>query len=87
MSMGMAVIMLVRAMLIMIMMMMAMIVRMIVARVVVMCVVVVCVVVMGMPVVAAGIGAAFGIEWRLDLDHARAQPLDHRLDHVIPPDP
>ena len=34
-----------------------------------------------------GIGAAFGIERRLDLDHARAQPLHHRFDDVIPADP
>src|SRR5713101_3022371 len=38
-------------------------------------------------VTAAGIGAAFGIERRLDLDHARAEPLHHRLDDVIAPDP
>jgi hypothetical protein len=37
--------------------------------------------------VAAGIGAAFGIERRLDLDDARAKPLHHRLDDVIAPDP
>jgi hypothetical protein len=36
---------------------------------------------------AAGIGAAFGIERRLDLDHARPQPLHHRLDDVIASDP
>jgi hypothetical protein len=36
--------------------------------------------------VTAGIGAAFGIEWRLDLDHARAQASDHRFDNVIAPD-
>jgi hypothetical protein len=36
---------------------------------------------------AAGIGAAFGIERRLDLDHARAQPPDHRLDNVVAADP
>ena len=36
---------------------------------------------------AAGIGAAFGIERRLDLDDARAQALHHRLDHVVAPDP
>lgn len=35
---------------------------------------------------AAGIGAAFGIERRLDLDDARPQPLHHRLDDVIAPD-
>jgi hypothetical protein len=37
--------------------------------------------------VAAGIGAAFGIERRLDLDDARTQPRHHRLDDVIAPDP
>jgi hypothetical protein len=35
---------------------------------------------------AAGIGAAFGIEWRFDLDHAGPQPFHHRLDDVIAPD-
>src|SRR5712664_1276527 len=39
-----------------------------------------------MRMAAAGIGAAFGIERRLDLDHARAQALHHRLDYVIAPD-
>ena len=34
-----------------------------------------------------GISAAFGVERRLDLDHARAQPPHHRLDDVIAPDP
>ena len=33
-----------------------------------------------------GIGAAFGIERRLDLDHAGAKALHHRLDDVIAPD-
>ena len=36
---------------------------------------------------AAGIGAAFGVERRFDLDHPRAEPLHHRLDDVIAPDP
>jgi hypothetical protein len=36
---------------------------------------------------AAGIGAAFGIERRFDLDDARAQPFHHRLDDVVAPDP
>lgn len=31
----------------------------------------------------SGIGAAFGIEWRLDLDHLRAEPLHHLLDHMV----
>jgi len=34
----------------------------------------------------AGIGAAFGIERRFDLDQARAQPSQHRLDHMIAAD-
>ena len=40
-----------------------------------------------MGVAAAGIGAAFGIERRLDLDDARAQSPGHRLDDMIAPDP
>jgi hypothetical protein len=32
------------------------------------------------------IGATFGIEWRFDLDHARAQSLHHRLDDMVAPD-
>ena len=39
-----------------------------------------------MRVESLGIGAAFGIERRLDLDHARAEPLHHRLDDMIAPD-
>ena len=35
---------------------------------------------------ARRIGAAFGIERRLDLDDPRAQPLHHRLDDVIAAD-
>jgi len=35
----------------------------------------------------AGIGAAFGIERRFDLDDSRPQPLHHRLDDVIASDP
>jgi hypothetical protein len=35
---------------------------------------------------AGGIGAALGIERRLDLDHAGAEPLHHRLDDVVAPD-
>ena len=34
-----------------------------------------------------GIGAAFGIERRLDLDHAGAETLHHRLDDVVAADP
>ncbi|KWV44773.1 hypothetical protein AS156_01985 [Bradyrhizobium macuxiense] len=32
------------------------------------------------------IGAAFGIERRFDFDDAGAEPLHHRLDHMIPAD-
>jgi hypothetical protein len=37
-------------------------------------------------VAAFGIGAAFGIEGRFDLDHARAQSPHHRLDDMVAPD-
>ena len=36
-----------------------------------------------MRMAAGGIGAAFGIERRLDLDDAGAEPLHHRLDDMI----
>jgi hypothetical protein len=38
------------------------------------------------PMAAAGIGAALGIERRFDLDHASPQSLHHRLDDMIAPD-
>ena len=41
---------------------------------------------MRMLMAAAFIGTAFRVEWRLDLDHARAQSLDHGVDDVIPAD-
>jgi hypothetical protein len=39
-----------------------------------------------MRVAGLGIGAAFGIERRFDLDDARAQAFHHRLDHVVAAD-
>jgi hypothetical protein len=92
MSMGMAVVMVVTAMLVMVMVIVVMMVvmimrcgvivqRMIVRRVAVR---LAC---QGMRMTIAGIGATFGIERRLDFDHARSQPFDHRLDDVIAPDP
>src|ERR1700675_1309000 len=36
---------------------------------------------------AGGISAAFGVERRLDLDDARAEPLHHFLDDMVAPDP
>src|SRR5262245_64919835 len=83
MSMGVAVVMLVVAMLVMVMFAMMM-------RVVVVMIVRVVMTGMAMAMIVRDIGgrvgAAFGIERRLDLDHARAQPLHHLLYHVIPPD-
>jgi hypothetical protein len=38
-------------------------------------------------VAAVGIGAAFGIERRLDLDDARAQSLHHGFDDMVAPNP
>jgi hypothetical protein len=95
MSMGMAVVMVVIAMLVMVMTVVMMMVI-----VVVMTGVIMARVIMGMimrrmvvrftfrrvRVAAVGIGAPFGIEWRLDLDHARAQSLHHRLDDMVAPD-
>ena len=57
----------------------AMIVMMIVAMMVIMFV-------MALRMAGLGIGAAFRIERRLDLDDARAETLDHRLDHVVTAD-
>src|SRR6185437_7081751 len=94
MSMGVAVMMLVPAMLVMVMMV-AMVVRMVVARMLmpgmIMRIVIMHMtfggVVMAMHMAAAGIGAAFGIERRLDLDDARPKTLHHGLDHMVAPDP
>ena len=47
---------------------------------------VVAVIMRGMIVRRLRISAALGIERRLDLDDARAKPLHHRLDDVIPAD-
>src|SRR5258708_11309597 len=91
MSMGMAVMMIMVAMLVMVMtVVMVMIIMMMVAMIVrrtIMRRVLVRTALGRMGVAAAGIGAAFGVERRLDLDHARAEPLHHRLDDVIAPDP
>src|ERR1700761_5089230 len=64
------------------MIMRGMIVRVVMMRVIVAGMVVACV---AMPRV--GIGAAFRIERRLDLDDARAETFYHCLDHVVAPDP
>src|SRR5665213_307023 len=96
MSMGMTVMMVVVAMLVMVMVV-AMIVRVIMRSVIVarmgvgvtrrVGIALGASVARRMRVPAAGIGAAFGIERRLDLDDARAQPFCHRLDDMIAPDP
>ena len=70
-----------------IVMVVAMIVAMVMTRMVVrmtMCGVVM--LIRRMRVTVAIIGATFGIERCLDLEHPRAQPLHHFLDHVIAPD-
>src|SRR5712675_1175562 len=91
MSMGMAVMMIMVAMLVMVMtVVMVMIIMMMVAMIVrrtIMRRVLVRTALGRMGVAAAGIGAAFGVERRLDLDHARAEPLHHRLDDVVAADP
>ena len=97
MSMGMAVVVVVTAMLVVVMMVMAVIIMVVMIVVVVVIVVMVvtmrmvvagvmCMVIMCVAMCRAGIGAAFGIERRLDLDDARAEPLHHCLDHVIAAD-
>src|SRR6185312_8808079 len=86
---------LVTTMFIVVMMVMAVIVMVgMMIMVVVVMVVTVCMVmasmmrmiIMRMAMRGAGIGAAFGIKRRLDLDDARAQSLHHRLDHMIAAD-
>ena len=54
-------------------------------RVVIMIMVVV-MMIMRAVVVGRGIGAAFGIERRLDGDHLSAEPARHLLDDMIAPD-
>jgi hypothetical protein len=92
MSMGMAVGIIMIAMLVVVMM----VVMMVVTMVVIGAVMVSATLVRGMTVPhmimriigvrVAGIGAAFGIERPVDLDQARAQPSQHRLDHMIAAD-
>src|SRR5665213_150203 len=83
MSMGMAVMMLVPAMLVVEMMVVIMVVAMNVRGMTVPGMGVG----LGMRMRGFGIGAAFRIERRLDLDHAGAEPLHHRLDDMVAPDP
>ena len=78
------VVMLVMVVVIMVMVITAMIVMMVMA--VRMIVPGVSVLLMRMTMRRSGIGAAFGIERRLDLDDARAEPLHHRLDDVVAAD-
>ncbi|MEY9756868.1 hypothetical protein ABIE73_004263 [Bradyrhizobium yuanmingense] len=57
-----------------------------VTMVMVMMAVIVMRMVVSMRVAGIGVGAAFGIERRLDLDYTRAKALHHRLDDVIAAD-
>jgi hypothetical protein len=80
--------MVVTAMLVVVMMAVAVVVSMVMAMVVVVRVIE-RTVLMGMvvmPVAVAVIGAAFGIERRLDLDDPRAETFHHFLDHVVATD-
>jgi hypothetical protein len=51
------------------------------------CIVMMRMIVGGMCVAAAGVGAALGIERRLDLDDSGPEALHHRFDHMVAPDP
>lgn len=51
-----------------------------------MAVIVMRMVIVPLRVAGIGIGAAFGIERRLDLDHTRAEPLHHGFDDVVTAD-
>ena len=99
MSMGVTVVMLMLAMFIMMMMAVVIVVVVVVVvvtmRRVVLARMIVCAVIMRLMIVAMfrtvamaiGIGATFGVERRFDLDYTCTQPLYHRLDDVITPDP
>jgi hypothetical protein len=96
MSMGVAVVMVVPTMLVMDVMIMAMImmsVRMIMGVIMAMAMAVIMLMIvammrmtLAMSMAGLGIGAAFGIERRFDLDDPRAQALHHRLDHMVAAD-
>jgi len=60
-----------------------MIMAMIVVTVVMMIVAVMRVIIVTVRVAGLGIGAAFGIERRLDLDHLRTEPLHHGFDDMV----
>ncbi|OAF12228.1 hypothetical protein AYJ54_06995 [Bradyrhizobium centrolobii] len=77
---GMIVVVVIMAVMIMMMVMIVMVMSMIMMRMIIMAMRVV----VGMTRI--GIGAAFGIERRLDLDHARTEPLHHRFDDMVAAD-
>jgi hypothetical protein len=83
MSMGVAVVMLVTTMLVMVVMIMVVMMAVIVTAMIVFGMIVACMAVRFVPVIIAGIGAAFRIERGFDLDHPRPQPLHHAFDDVI----
>jgi hypothetical protein len=71
---------------VMVVIMTVMVIVMVAMIVVVMPMIMMRMVIVPMRMTGVGIGAAFGIERRLDLDHPCAEPLHHRLDDVIPAD-
>src|SRR5882757_3867760 len=66
-------------------MVMAVTMRGMIVRRMIVAAMIVCVMILGMRM-GGGIGAAFGIERRLDLDDAGAEPGHHRLDDVVAAD-
>jgi len=79
------------AMLVVVMVIVPMVMRRMIMTVMIMVVVIMPVIVMAMIIVTmrvarVGISPAFGIERRLDLDHARAEPLHHGLDDMVAAD-
>jgi hypothetical protein len=69
-----------------VMIMRAMAVAMVVMAMMVMAVMTMIMMAVTRRLMRGGIGAAFGIEWRFDLDHARAETLHHLLDHMVAAD-
>ena len=86
MSMGMAVVMVVITMLVVMMLVVVVMVMAVIAAIMIMFGMIVTRMVMCF-VAVAGIGAAFRIKRRFDLDHPRTQPLHHAFDDMIAPDP
>jgi hypothetical protein len=84
--MGVIVVMMIVVAMLVVVMVVAMVVMIVIAMVIVIVITVVAMIMRGMIMSRLRIRTALGIERRLDLDDARAQSRDHRLDDVIPAD-